>query len=74
MNCPLCDAPDDIMGRQSVLFCCGSRFALVGTFPRTQMTEGPKCRPVCGVCGHALPHHVSHCAGVLKRKLESVKP
>lgn len=70
MNCPLCNAGHTSMGRQTVGFACGSVFALVGTFPRTQMTEGPKCRPVCGVCGQALPHHVSHCAGVLKRKLE----
>lgn len=70
MNCPICNCSDVFrLKRQRVRFSCGSEFTLLGDLPRGERRRGRDCIAECGVCGDRLPHHVSHCAAVLKRKL-----
>lgn len=70
MNCPICNstkAAESIVGKK-VYFKCGSEFDAITGEPRLELHRGAECVASCGVCGERLPHHVSHCAGVLKRK------
>lgn len=71
MKCPICNstkAAESIVGKK-VYFKCGSEFDAITGEPRLELQRGHQCVASCGVCGETLPHHVSHCAGVLKRKL-----
>ena len=70
MKCPICNstkAAESIVGKK-VYFKCGSMFDAITGEPRLELQRGNQCVASCGVCGETLPHHVSHCAGVLKRR------
>lgn len=73
MKCPVCNSEARCDSPLFAKFTCGSVFWKVGGEPRGQIKRGDECHSDCGVCGEKLPHHVSHCAGVLKRKLERVR-
>lgn len=71
MKCPVCNA-DGTATANRAHFGCGSIFDAITGEPRLELQRGHQCVALCGVCGETLPHHVSHCAGVLKRKQKAL--
>lgn len=70
--CPICSIQGvRSIGRTQIEYHCQSVFRHIEGIPRGHaIFQGERCIPSCGVCGEKLPHHVTACAGNLKRALE----
>lgn len=71
MKCPICNANESALQPSepnSKAFNCSSVFLVRAGEPRDEVYRGPKCIALCDTCGHALPHHITQCAGNLRRE------
>lgn len=71
MKCPICNANESELQPSEPnikSFNCASVFGIRAGEPRDEVYRGLKCVALCDTCGHALPHHITQCAGNLRRE------